>query len=189
MSNDTKKNAFYVIALILSLFIAFIGIYFSFNGGPTFPSEITPPGTISTFAAAPAYFEYYKDVSKFAWGGLLFVAMILGMLANQMFARTKQLEKAGKEESGWAELFKYSVRGLGFIQGILVSPIVFYGVVKSADITGFNFALVIFSFQNGFFWSVVFAKETKSLQNEHGNASLELNRKDTESKENKAEVA
>jgi len=84
------------------------------------------------------------------WVGLVyFVSMVLGMFAHTTWdAITKR--RAGKEPTFDKWLY---------LRPALVAPIIFIGVLKLVGGSSFDFAALLLSFQNGFFWQTVLSKQ------------------------------
>ncbi len=85
----------------------------------------------------------------------MFMAMILGMLT----ARFHDLISRGKS------LRRFTIGSL--LQPLFVSPIVFgslYGLNINFNVTS-TVVLILFSFQNGFFWSIILKKTDHETNN------------------------
>jgi len=84
------------------------------------------------------------------WVGFVyFASMVLGMFAHTTWdAVTKR--KAGKDPifDKWL-----------YMRPALVAPIIFIGVLKLVGGASFDFAALLLSFQNGFFWQTVLSKQ------------------------------
>lgn len=83
-----------------------------------------------------------------AWAATLcyFAAMILGMLAQTLFVAIRTRKSGTPPTIEW----------WGFVAALVVSPLVFGAIYKQLPDDGFvQFAALILSFQNGFFWQDV----------------------------------
>jgi hypothetical protein len=90
-----------------------------------------------------------SDQNVVPWVGIVyFVAMVLGMLAHTTWDAVNK-RKAGKDPvfDRWL-----------YLRPALVAPIIFIGVLKLVGGSSFDFAALLLSFQNGFFWQTVLSK-------------------------------
>lgn len=90
-----------------------------------------------------------SDQNVVPWVGVAyFVTMVLGMLAHTTWDAISK-RKAGKDPifDRWL-----------YLRPALVAPIIFIAVLKLVGGTSFDFAALLLSFQNGFFWQTILSK-------------------------------
>lgn len=90
-----------------------------------------------------------SDQSVVPWVGVVyFVAMVVGMFAHTTWDAINK-RKAGKDPvfDRWL-----------YFRPALVAPIIFIAVLKLVGGSSFDFAALLLSFQNGFFWQTVLSK-------------------------------
>jgi hypothetical protein len=94
---------------------------------------------------------------------VLFLCMVGGMLGKVVFDTLTESESRG---------FEWKARGRAAILPIVVSPIIFLGIMKAADATATAtlasfIAVACTAFQNGFFWHTIFDRTSaKAAGNE-----------------------
>ena len=113
------------------------------------PPPETAPGADLFAAEGSALPQFYAT---------LFACMILGMAGKVLF---DALTAAGPVD--------WKARGRGAVVPVLVSPIIFLGIMKSADATASAeltsfISLACVAFQNGFFWHTLFDRSSGSAQ-------------------------
>jgi hypothetical protein len=90
-----------------------------------------------------------SDENVIPWVGLVyFVSMVLGMSAHTTW------DAITKRRGGKAPAFDKWL----YLRPALVAPIIFIAVLKLVGGTSFDFAALLLSFQNGFFWQTVLSK-------------------------------
>jgi hypothetical protein len=104
------------------------------------PPEAAPSAEFAT-AEGSALPQFY---------GMLYACMILGMLGKVLF---DAVTEAGAVD--------WRARGRGAVVPLLVSPIIFLGIMKSVDATASAeltsfISIACVAFQNGFFWHTLF---------------------------------
>lgn len=87
-----------------------------------------------------------RGTPKVVFGILLMLCMILGMVANYLW-------DLFNDDKHWDD-----ITWRGIAMPILVSPMVFFGIWSLWKGDPLSFALPLISFQNGFFWRVIFSK-------------------------------
>jgi hypothetical protein len=89
------------------------------------------------------------DQNVVPWVGVVyFISMVTGMFAHTTWDAINK-RKAGKDP-----VFDRWV----YLRPALVAPIVFIAVLKLVGGSSFDFAALLLSFQNGFFWQTVLSK-------------------------------
>lgn len=83
---------------------------------------------------------------RISYGFLLLTCMLLGMIANYWWDHFRN----GK---GWDDMLIHEV-----LLPMLISPIIFFGIWSLWPGKEITFALCLISFQNGFFWQVIFSR-------------------------------
>lgn len=83
------------------------------------------------------------------WVGLVyFLSMVLGMFAHSTW------DAISKRRNGQPPSFDKWL----YLRPALVAPIIFIAVLKLVGGNSFDFAALLLSFQNGFFWQTVLSK-------------------------------
>ncbi len=83
---------------------------------------------------------------RISYGFLLLTCMLLGMIANYWWDHFR----SGK---GWDDMLIHEI-----LLPMLISPIIFFSIWSLWPGKEITFALCLISFQNGFFWQVIFSK-------------------------------
>lgn len=108
------------------------------------------------------------EAGKSPWEiALIFVVMIVGMFCNQAFEMITSRQHAGKATVNVKKIFSESLRGTKFWTAVLVSPMVLYITYNMIYDMNKLVVILLFSFQNGFFWYYIFC----SLQKKYDTAS------------------
>lgn len=84
---------------------------------------------------------------------LLYALMVVGMLARALH---EDIQKGMQQ--GWSGLFRNAFHSASFATAIVVSPIVFFAVYNATREQPDNMIALLLSFQNGFFWHVIFER-------------------------------
>jgi hypothetical protein len=112
-----------------------------------------------------SFFVYIIDSPKqtlvnFLLACFYFLLVLLGIMAGSVF------DVLGTQYTSTNRLSAREVAALAFSrtgwQGLLASPIVFALVKVSLPATDFNFGLLLFAFQNGFFWRITLKRLSES---------------------------
>jgi len=97
--------------------------------------------------------------------------MISGMYGHQLYMNIQKIKAAGSDIiESFPKLFKDSLRGISFIESLLVSLIVFLGVLKVISGIESLLMVILFSFQNGFFWQTMFSANKPKTVRKRGNS-------------------
>ena len=84
----------------------------------------------------------------------LAVAMVLGVFSGSLF---DQLKEQDRETIDWAELTRGFWSRRKTVMGVLVSPFVFFAVLRLVGDEVNEATDFLLAFQNGFFWEGVFS--------------------------------
>ena len=106
-------------------------------------------GVLYQLADFPTPKKPFGDVSPFTSISLMFISIILGMIAQNFYYQNG--------EFNWRSIFK----------AICVSPIVLLPLIGigTSDLEPIQIVfLCVLSFQNGFFWKVIFEDVEKKMQ-------------------------
>ncbi|MCP4218754.1 MAG: hypothetical protein GY765_29250 [bacterium] len=128
---EKNKQLMFMLAAVLlgtAGYIAF-DIIASDNGG------VISKGTEDIWAQIP-----WKDIG-------MYFCMAAGMISKYLF------DSIGDRKRGRIKLYKWQL-----IKPLLVSPIVFVGVYSQLPVNTGTFILLLFSYQNGFFWQTLLYK-------------------------------
>jgi|HubBroStandDraft_6_1064221.scaffolds.fasta_scaffold705050_2 hypothetical protein len=95
--------------------------------------------------------------------GCLFLAMVLGMTSKYLWGliEIRRVKVEAQRDAAKKPPLGFDI--WDFIQPLLVSGIVFSGV--SIGHPKLEWATVLFSYQNGFFWQTVLARKERAEQN------------------------
>lgn len=87
-------------------------------------------------------------IAALPWSEIgMYFAMVAGMTSKYMF------DAIGNRKRGRIKLYKWQL-----IKPILVSPIIFAGIYSQLPENTATFMLLLFSYQNGFFWQTLLYK-------------------------------
>lgn len=109
---------------------------------------------------------------KIIWVGVLFLFMIGGMFANQIFEILQTQKTQGKTTTNIKAATLEGFEGITFWMAIVVSPMIFFTTYSMMGHMS-NAVAIFYSFQNGFFWFTIFGNIEKSIKISKSNSSVE----------------
>ena len=141
----------------LTLIISFIIIIFGFDWIYPEGSEYWKDLHIKFKPDNPMTGTISYDFRFYFVAVISILSMLCGMLCYQVFVNIQKIEESGKDTiDSFKKLLSDSIRGTKFLMAIIVSPIVYISVLKIIGGIESVLMVILFSFQNGFFWITVF---------------------------------
>jgi hypothetical protein len=95
-------------------------------------------------------------LKQLRWPALLFVSMLTGIVANQIYERAKYLHARRRKSARLGDFFKAIQSNPRFWMALSISPFLFFATYNYVSKTPDDIVAMFYAFQNGFFWQAVF---------------------------------
>lgn len=115
-----------------------------------------------------AYASESYDYNKFLNLLKVYLIMILGMFAKQLFDFLKREKDAGNDTINIGSFLKKGLAGTSFYMALTVSPMIFIAIKLLLKDDLNTIESTVISFQNGFFWYSLFDKTSSSYKTPNG---------------------